>query len=197
MNNLIIPTHLESFAIYNRKEYFAGMESDKEHPFEWRGQIKSSTGNTKLKIKYYGELFEPKESPNTKLICDTDFAPELIFAVDPETSEEILLFDGCKHGFEAMFCEKYTKKQKENRQDRVFYTDKFGCDTFDIIVKVYHNTDFEDEFGKEYAKNGSITLLAGGIITWEELLRNAFDFIEIRVVNTNGQETIISERELA
>lgn len=121
MNKLVIPTYLENFAIYDRKEYFVDKESDKEHPFEWRGQIKSSTGNTNLKIKYYGELFEPKESPNYKLICDTDFDPELIFAVGPETSEEILLFDGCKHGFEAMFCEKYTKMQKENRQDRAFF----------------------------------------------------------------------------
>ena len=197
MNKMVIPTHLENFATYDRKEYFTKMESSEEHPFEWRGQIKSSVGNTKLNIKYYGELYKPKHLPNYELICETDFAPELIFAIDPETSEEILLFDGCKNGFEAMFCEKYTIEQIENRKDRVIYTDKSGFDTFDVIVKVYHSMDFEDEFGKEYRQNGKISLFAGGTITWEELLRNAFDYIEIKIVNTNKQETFIFERELA
>lgn len=196
MNKMVIPTYLEDFATYGRKEYFTDMKSSDEFPFEWRGQIKSSTGNKKLKIKYYGELFKPEQSTNYDLICDTDFAPEQILAIDPETSEKILLFDGCIHGFEAMFCEKYTENQRENRNEKTFYIDRFGCDTFDVIVKVYRNTDFEDEFGKEYQKNGKITLFSGDVITWEELLRDAFDFIEIRVINENGQETIISEREL-
>ena len=197
MNKMVIPTHLENFATYDRKDYFTDMKSSEKHPFEWRGQIKSSAGNTKLKIKYYGELYNPKHLPNVELICKTDFAPELIFAIDPETLEEVLLFDGCKNGFEAMFCEKYTREQIENREKIVFYTDMFGFDTFDVIVKVYHNTDFEDEFGKEYRQNGKILLFAGETISWEELLRNAFDYIEIKIVNANRQETIILERELA
>ena len=96
-----------------------------------------------------------------------------------------------------MFCEKYTSEQIENREEIVFYTDMFGFDTFDVIVKVHHNTDFEDEFGKEYRQNGKILLFAGETISWEELLRNAFDYIEIKIVNANRQETIILERELA
>src|SRR5262245_40327595 len=78
--------------------YFDGVteefKSDKKvQTYEWRRRLKSQSGQTKFKIKYYGQLH-----PNDKaLIVGTDFAPALVLAVDSVTGQEILLFDGCRH----------------------------------------------------------------------------------------------------
>jgi hypothetical protein len=189
MNTILSPTHLENYAL---------PDNDNLLDVEWRAHIKSSTGKTKLRIKYYGKSYKSKEyGQNYELICNTDFAPQLIYAIDPETLEEIVLFDGCKHGYDNMFGDEYTEEQRKNRQEKTYFIDEFGCDTFDIVVKVYHNIDYDDEFGKEYKESGNIKLISGEPITWEKLIRDAFDFFEIRIINENGQETIIAEYELA
>src|SRR5687767_13976334 len=68
---------------------------------EWRRKLKSGSEQDRFKIKFYGQ----RHSKYSNLIVATDFAPALIYAVDPATAEEILLFDGCRHGYNAMFCD--------------------------------------------------------------------------------------------
>ena len=58
----------------------------------------SSTGNTNLEIYYYGELIEIKRVP---FIIDSSM-PCLIVAKDPKTDEEFIVFDGARHGYDAM-----------------------------------------------------------------------------------------------
>lgn len=183
------PTHLNHFVTYQHEAYFNDLME-----IEWRGQIQSSTQNKRFKIKYYGELFEEYQ-----LICGTDFAPELIYAVDIDSNEEILLFDGARHGYDPMFCDEFTNEQLTNRPLIHVYKDQDDQTVFNVIVKVYHNIDYEDDDEMESLTNpvGEIELISGEIISIEQLKANAFDFIQIMVINSLGNVYRIFERELA
>ncbi|MDM1784082.1 hypothetical protein RFY44_05050 [Acinetobacter bereziniae] len=183
------PTHLNHFVTYQHEAYFNDLME-----IEWRGQIQSSTQNKRFKIKYYGELFEEYQ-----LICGTDFAPELIYAVDIDSNEEILLFDGARHGYDPMFCDEFTNEQLTNRPLIHEYKDQDDQTVFNVIVKVYHNIDYNDIEEVESLANpvGEIELISGEIISVDQLKANAFDFIQIMVVNSLGNLYRIFERELA
>ncbi|WP_335959514.1 hypothetical protein [Acinetobacter bereziniae] len=183
------PTHLNHFVTYQHEAYFNDLME-----IEWRGQIQSSTQNKRFKIKYYGELFEEYQ-----LICGTDFAPELIYAVDIDSNEEILLFDGARHGYDPMFCDEFTNEQLTNRPLIHEYKDQDDQTVFNVIVKVYHNIDYNDIEEIESLANpvGEIELISGEIISVDQLKANAFDFIQIMVVNSLGNLYRIFERELA
>jgi hypothetical protein len=71
------------------------------HDHEWRRRLRSQSGKNKFRIKYYGDLLSDKN----RIITCTDFSQALVFAVDVETGQEILLFDGCKHGYNALLCD--------------------------------------------------------------------------------------------
>lgn len=178
------PTYFEHLAIYDNPLYF-----EKVIDIEWRGQLKSSTGNTRFKIKYYGEIY-------SGLIGGTDDAPSLVHAVDATTGEEILLFDGCKHGYDAMLCDDLTA-QMPGREVSHFYTGKNGADTFDVILSVYYNVDYDDEAENFLNENGMVTLSNGEEISLDILKRNGFDAISIYVVNDQKEIIRVVEEELA
>lgn len=181
------PTYYEGFITYDNESYFGKLLD-----IEWRGQIKSSTNNRKFRIKYYGEFFE-----EYKLIANTDLAPELIFAEDIETNEKILLFDGCKHGYDAMLCDEYSSEQINNRPLSSTFIDNDGQEIFEVLVSVYYNIDYEDELVYLQNEAGNIELVSGEIISTETLLRNGFDFLAITVINEKGNKQNIFEKELA
>lgn len=191
------PTYFESYVSYENENYFK--EVDKN--IEWRGQIKSISGNKKFRIKFYGELmtetFNGHKISDSGLITGSDFSQSLVFAEDIETKEKILLFDGCKHGYDAMFCDEYTNEQLKNRSTEKVYKDKDGSEIFEIIIKTYYGIDYDEEIEDFKNENGEIELISGEIISEEELRRNGFDYLEIRVINTKGNETEIVSEELA
>lgn len=123
----------------------------------------------------------------------------MIYAVDIESNEEILLFDGAKHGYDPMFCDEFTNEQLTNRPLIHEYKDQDDQTVFNVIVKVYHNIDYEDDDKMESLTNavGEIELISGEIISIEQLKANAFDFIQIMVMNSLGNLYRIFERELA
>ncbi len=163
------------------------------HSHEWRRQLKTASGNTGFKIKYYGKLHEDYNN----LIVGTDIAPSLVFAVDTSTGQEILLFDGCKHGYNALFCDKYTDEQIENRPTLNFYTDQDGKDTFQIVISTYNGIDYDDEFTDEVDEKGMIELIDGTKIEFEEAKRNGYDTIQIWATNDYGKTTDFVSEELA
>ena len=77
--------------------------------------ICSQTGNDLLEVWYYGDFFMVS-GEERNYIVGTDFAPEKIVAKDPETNEEILIFDGTVHGYDNMFCDVYTEEQINDRE---------------------------------------------------------------------------------
>ncbi|WP_378187543.1 hypothetical protein ACE939_04270 [Aquimarina sp. W85] len=191
------PTYFENIVSYDNKSYFKGIDKN----IEWRGQIKSLSGNIKFRIKFYGELmtetFKGHKISDTGLIVGTDFSQTLVIAEEIETKDKILLFDGCRHGYDAMFCDEYTDEQLKNRPTETIYKDEEGNEIFEIIVKVYYGIDYDEEIEDFKNENGEIELISGEIISEEKLKRNGFDYLEIRVINSKEKEIEIISEELA
>ncbi len=178
--------------------FFDGLTTHIENPrdlhsHEWRRQLKTKSGQTKFKIKFYGQLHNEYKN----LIVGTDFAPSLVYAVDSESSEEILLFDGCSHGYDALFCDTYTYEQTNNRLASEFYIDQDGNDFFEIIISIYNGFDFDKEMGEEVDENGFIELGNGNKIEFEKAKRNGFDTLQIWAINEKGKSIDIISEELA
>ena len=98
-----------------------------------------------------------------------------------------------------MFCDEFTSEQLTHRPVIHEFIDQDQQDTFEVIVKVYHNIDYNDIEEIESLANavGEIELISGEIISIEQLKSNAFDFIQIMVMNSLGNVYRIFERELA
>jgi len=163
------------------------------HSHEWRRKIKTPSGQTWFKIRFYGQLHE--RYPN--LIVGTDLAPSLVFAIDISTGNEILLFDGCKHGYNAMFCDSFSNEQIENRPVGDFYKDQEGNDVFEIVVSTYNGINSDDELLEQVDESGFVELIDGSKVELEEAKRNAFDTLQILATNKNGKTYEIVSEELA
>ena len=185
-NGILGPTFLEGLTehIVNPKDI---------HSHEWRRKLKTKSGQTKFRIKYYGELHEDYRN----LIVGTDFAPSLVFAIDIETGQEILLFDGCKHGYNAIFCDVYNDDQIENRPVENYYQNEDGSEIFEIIVSTYNGIDYEDEFREEVDENGLIEIINGTKIEFETVKRNGYDTLQIWAINEKGEIIDFVSEELA
>jgi hypothetical protein len=163
------------------------------HLHEWRRQLKTASGQTKFKIKFYGQLHEEYKN----LIVGTDFAPSLVFALDATTGQEILLFDGCKHGYNALFCDTFNDEQINNRPATNFYKDQDDKDTFEIVISTYNGVDYIDEFADQVDENGLIQLVDGTKIEFEKVKRNGYDTLQIWATNDSGKTIDFVSEELA
>ena len=159
---------------------------------EWRGRLKSPSGQTKFKIKFYGKL----HSHYNNLIVGTDFAPLLVYAADPETGEEILVFDGCKYGYNALFCDTYSKDQNGNRPVDSTYSAK-GDSVFEIIISVYNVVYFDNELAGSADSDGFVELADGSKQSLFDASRNAFDTLSVYAINEKGERFMIISEELA
>jgi len=178
--------------------FFDGLTEDIVNPInlqkhEWRRKLKSPSGQTKFKIKYYGKLHEEYQN----LIVGTNYAPALVVAVDVSNGLEILLFDGCQHGYNALFCDEYSKEQIENRPATNLYKDENGNDTFEIIISTYNGIDYEEEFSHEVDDEGFIKLINRTKIEFEKARRNGFDTLQIFGLTDQGVMVEIVSEELA
>jgi hypothetical protein len=157
---------------------------------QWSGKLKTQSGQTRFKIKYYGDR-------QGSLIVRTEFAPAKLFAVDEITGQEILLFDGCIHGYDPIFSDTYSEEQLNDRQVDRYYADRDKNDIFEIEVMVSYNPDFQAELLELVDENGFVDLDNGNNIEFEKAKRNCFDVLQINVKNNNGKITAIVSEELA
>ena len=185
-NGILGPTFLKGFT-----EHIDNPKDLNSH--EWRRKLRTASANRKFKIKFYGALHEDYSN----LIVETDFAPALVYAVDIVTGEEILLFDGCKHGYNAMFCDTFTSEQITNRPLANQYKDSNGNEVFEITISTYYGIDYEDEFREEVDTNGLLELIDGTKMDFESVKRNGYDTLQIWATNTNGEVVEVVSEELA
>lgn len=157
---------------------------------EWTGKLQTSEGHTQFYLFYYGELME-------ELITATEFAPQLIVAEDVVTGQRYVLFDGCRHGYDAMLCDTYSDEQRNGRTQLLPYIDPDGEDTFEIRITVFYNVDWDEEFAEDVDEEGRLELISGECCSFAEAKRNGFDALSITVVNTSGLETEVAQEELA
>jgi len=177
------PTYLETFT--------TKIKSNKElENIEWKAKLNFQCNQ----IKFYGitKLFYK----DTKLlIISSNYSKQMIVAKGIK-GNEVLLFDACKHGYNAMFCDKFSLEQIKNRPINQIYPIK--NQSFEIIISAYYQIDFDDELEHyEVDENGLIETMNGSAISIAELKRNAFDCFQILIKYNKGEVYSILEEETA
>ena len=155
--------------------------------------IQSKNGNTLFEVYYYGDLFEVKRKKLPCIVDNKTGIPCKIVAKDTETGEEILLFDGYRHGYNAMFCEEFDPEEVEKRT-----LVKYNIAPCKIHIDFGYSIDYEEEKEDyEVDEADRVTLINGETISWEEVKRNGFDYISIICETENGEKAEIVSLELA
>ena len=155
--------------------------------------IQSKNGNTLFEVYYYGDLFEVKGEKLPFIVDNEDRIPCKIVAKDTETGEEILLFDGYRHGYNAMFCDEFDPEEVEKRT-----LVKYNIAPCKIHIDFGYSIDYEEEKEDyEVDEEDRVTLINGENIPWEEVKRNGFDYISIICETENGEKAEIVSLELA
>ena len=155
--------------------------------------IQSKNGNSLFEVYYYGDLFEVKRKKLPCIVDNKTGIPCKIVAKDIETGEEILLFDGYRHGYNAMFCEEFDPVEVEKRT-----LVKYDIAPCKIHIDFGYSIDYEEEKEDyEVDEEDRVTLINGETISWEEVKRNGFDYISIICQTENGEKAEIVSLELA
>ncbi|WP_314335560.1 hypothetical protein [Capnocytophaga sputigena] len=155
--------------------------------------IQSKNGNSLFEVYYYGDLFEVKRKKLPCIVYNEAGIPCKIVAKDIETGEEILLFDGYRHGYNAMFCEEFDPAEVEKRT-----LVKYDIAPCKIHIDFGYSIDYEEEKEDyEVDEADRVTLINGENIPWEEVKRNGFDYISIICQTENGEKAEIVSLELA
>ena len=155
--------------------------------------IQSQNGNSLFEVYYYGDLFEVKGEKLPFIVDNEAGIPCKIVAKDTETSEEILLFDGYRHGYNAMFCDEFDPEEVEKRT-----LVKYNIAPCKIHIDFGYSIDYEEEKEDyEVDEEDRVTLINGENIPWEEVKRNGFDYISIVCQTENGEKAEIVSLELA
>ena len=155
--------------------------------------IQSKNGNSLFEVYYYGDLFEVKGEKQPFIVDNEAGIPCKIVAKDIETGEEILLFDGYRHGYNAMFCEEFDPAEVEKRT-----LVKYDIAPCKIHIDFGYSIDYEEEKEDyEVDEEDRVTLINGETISWEEVKRNGFDYISIVCETENGEKAEIVSLELA
>ena len=155
--------------------------------------IQSKNGNSLFEVYYYGDLFEVKRKKLPCIVDNKTGIPCKIVAKDTETGEEILLFDGYRHGYNAMFCDEFDPKEVEKRT-----LVKYNIAPCKIHIDFGYSIDYEEEKEDyEVDEEDRVTLINGETISWEEVKRNGFDYISIICETENREKAEIVSLELA
>lgn len=147
----------------------------KEKDDQTTGILMSSAGNTDLEIYYYGEL---QQIIKTSYIVDGEF-PCLIVAKDPLTNEEFTVFDGAKHGYDAMYCNAPIDNIERNLLLYEFAKGKF-------FVTFGYSIDYEEE-KEDYTinENDEVELADGSYLDWTKAKSIGYDWFSMKSLDKN------------
>ena len=107
------------------------------------------------------------------------------------------MFDGCKHGYNSLFCDSFSKAQTQNRPITKIYRDDDGNEFFEIIISTLYCINFEEEIGNQIDETGLVELINGSKIEFDTVKRNGFDSIQIWSINEAGRMIEIISQECA
>ena len=152
----------------------------------------STTGNELLEVWYYGDLVTLNEEPQLYIV-PSYFAPELVTARDPESGEEFVIFDGGRHGYDNLFCDEQDPDALERRPLR-----RYDIPASRLVLVLGYSIDYEDEKEDfEPDENGTVELISGERMPWEQVKRDGIDYIALYYVNEEGKQVQILDAELA
>ena len=142
----------------------------------------STTGNELLEVWYYGDLLTVKGEPQSYII-DSDEAPGLVTARDPESGEEFVIFDGGRHGYDNMFCDEHDPSELEHRPLK-----RYEIPASKLVLELGYSIDYEDEKENfEPDEADTVELINGERMPWEQAKRDGIDYIALYYVNEKGK----------
>ena len=152
----------------------------------------SAAGNELLEVWYYGNLLTVKGEPQS-YIADGDEAPGLVAARDPESGEEFVIFDGGRHGYDNLFCDKQDPAEMGHRPLK-----RYEIPASRLVLELGYSIDYEDE-KEDFEPDGADTveLINGERMPWEQVRRDGIDYIALYYVNEEGKQVRILDAELA
>ena len=146
----------------------------------------STTGNELLEVWYYGDLLTVKGEPQSYII-DSDEAPGLVTARDPESGEEFVIFDDGRHGYGNMFCDEHDPSELEHRPLK-----RYEIPASKLVLELgYSKETFEPD------EADTVELINGERMPWEQAKRDGIDYIALYYVNEKGKPVQILDAELA
>ncbi len=152
----------------------------------------SSAGNELLEVWYYGELFTVKGEPQPYIV-DGDEVPGLVAARDPASGEEFVIFDAGRHGYDNMFCDEHDPSELEHRSLK-----RYEIPASKLVLELGYSVDYEDEKEDfEPDEAGTVELINGERMPWEQVKRDGIDYIALYYVNEKGKSVQILDAELA
>ncbi len=151
----------------------------------WVRQIVDSNGSTSFKVKYFG-------AKNLNLIQEKGDLPILLVAESIHTGEQVLLFDGCKHGYDAVFWQNLSVEPDDRKTLKTLEIS--GSSSFEVVVLVRYNLIIKQDFEKELQENGHVVNGKEELVGMEAFL-NGFDSIDVFVVDDKGKKTEILSEE--
>lgn len=152
----------------------------------------STTGNDQLEVWYYGDLLTVKGEPQP-YIMNGDEVPGLVVARDPENSEEFVIFDAGRHGYDNMFCDEIDQEALKNRP-----LQRCEIPASKLVLELGYSIDYDDEKEIfEVDEADTVELIDGGRMPWEQVKRDGIDYIALYYVNVKGKQVQILDAELA
>ena len=146
----------------------------------------------KSEVATYGDLLTVKGEPQSYII-DSDEAPGLVTARDPESGEEFVIFDGGRHGYDNMFCDEHDPSELEHRPLK-----RYEIPASKLVLELGYSVDYEDEKEDfEPDEADTVELINGERMPWEQVKRDGIDYIALYYVNEKGRPVQILDAELA
>ena len=168
------------------------------HIKEWKQKrlttvtLCSTSGNERLEVWYYGDLLTINGEPQLYIV-PSYFAPELVIARDPESNEEIIIFDGGRDGYGNMFCDEHDLDELERRTLK-----RYEIPASKLILELGYSIDYEDEKEDfQVNEDGMVALINGERMSWEQVKKDGIDYIALYYVNEEGKQVQILDNELA
>lgn len=152
--------------------------------------LRSSAGGEQFEITHCGSWLSEHA-----LIASHD-VPLLVLARALDTGEEIVLFDGGRHGYDALFVEAHDPDiLAARRADQRLELE--GSSVFAVEVGVFDNIDWDDEEDDFRDDEGVVRLVTGDAISSERLRADGFDSLGVTVIDAQGNRHDVVAEELA
>jgi hypothetical protein len=163
----------------------------KQPNIQWIGQLISTTQNRHFEVKYYGDLM------NDKTIIAADKGVQKLIAIDPDSKEDILLFDKMLHGWDGLICNTYQDQKNVDRNPNKLYKSKNKTDKFKIVFLAFYNEGTKQELLESATPNGQIQLETGLALNLQDAFDDAFDSVVIYAIDDDGNKFELINEELA
>ena len=155
----------------------------------WQARIKTKC----RQIKYYGNYIFI-EYYQRSFIASTEFGPPVIIAVD-ERGNDILIFDGCKQGYDNLF--NHYNWKDDVIKNRIVSQNLFtrNHSSFEVIISAFYDKDFDGMFKGELNSKGICEFDNGLCIELDKIKRDGFCFFEVMIEEEGDKPSPIFHSE--